>query len=380
MNLKKSIYYLILVLTCTCCSRLNKATDFITNPSAKEIYKRDYHISDQLFSLWEEQHKIGLQDSLKIELPYAENGQFMPRSFPVYAYEINLNSGEIFNLEVFTDSVNALVFIDFYRMTGDSIQRFDKIESARVDQKIFQYEIKQTGGYKIVIQPAIETQTDFLLKFDKKSVYTFPVAEGKNSDIQSYWGATRDGGARSHEGIDIFADRGTPVLAATNGRIGFTGEKGLGGKQVWLRDPKRGQSLYYAHLDSIAKTTGSVKKGDTLGFVGNTGNARTTPPHLHFGIYKRGAINPLYFVYQHENLKKEITAFDKNSTRLITKSSVANLRDKPNTSTSQILGQTKKMDTLELLGKTGDWFHVRPKNKSASFIHESLVAPIKLSP
>ncbi len=74
------------------------------------------------------------------------------------------------------------------------------------------------------------------------------------------------------------------VLA--NGRIGFTGEKGLGGKQVWLRDTKRGQSLYYAHLDSIAKTSGSVKTGDTLGFVGNTGNARTTPPHLHFGIYK----------------------------------------------------------------------------------------------
>ena len=96
MNLKKSIYYLIIALICTSCSRLNKATDFITNPSAKEIYKRDYNISDQLFSLWEEQIKIGLQDSLKIELPYAESGKFMPRSFPVYAYEMNLNPGEVF--------------------------------------------------------------------------------------------------------------------------------------------------------------------------------------------------------------------------------------------------------------------------------------------
>lgn len=376
MNLKKSIYYLIIALICTSCSRLNKATDFITNPSAKEIYKRDYNISDQLFSLWEEQIKIGLQDSLKIELPYAESGKFMPRSFPVYAYEMNLNPGEVFNLEIFTDSVNDLVFIDFYRMTLDSIQSFNKIESAEIDQKIFQYEIKESGLYKIVIQPAIETQSDFVLKFNKKPAYFFPVADGKNSDIQSYWGAKRDGGARSHEGIDIFADRGTPVLAATNGRIGFTGEKGLGGKQVWLRDTKRGQSLYYAHLDSISKTSGSVKKGDTLGFVGNTGNAKTTPPHLHFGIYKRGAINPLYFVYQHENFTPEITAFDKNSTSLLTKSSVANLRNQPNTSTSQILGQAKNKDTLQLLGKTGDWFHVRPKNKSASFVHESLVAPL----
>ncbi len=376
MNLKKSIYYLIIALICTSCSRLNKATDFITNPSAKEIYKRDYNISDQLFSLWEEQIKIGLQDSLKIELPYAESGKFMPRSFPVYAYEMNLNPGEVFNLEIFTDSVNDLVFIDFYRMTLDSIQSFNKIESAEIDQKMFQYEIKESGLYKIVIQPGIETQSDFVLKFNKKPAYFFPVADGKNSDIQSYWGAKRDGGARSHEGIDIFADRGTPVLAATNGRIGFTGEKGLGGKQVWLRDTKRGQSLYYAHLDSISKTSGSVKKGDTLGFVGNTGNARTTPPHLHLGIYKRGAINPLYFVYQHENFTPEITAFDKNSTSLITKSSVANLRNQPNTSTSQILGQAKNKDTLQLLGKTGDWFHVRLKNKSASFIHESLVAPL----
>ncbi len=374
--MKQYLFYIFLALIFASCSRLNKATDFITNPTAKEVYKRDFNISDELYSLWEQQHETGLQDSLKIELPFAENGHFSSRSFPIYAYEMNLNIGEIFNFEIFTDSIDDLVFIDFYRITGDSIKNFDKIESAEIDQKLFQYEIKESGDYKIVIQPAIETQTDFVLKFDKKPAYFFPVAEGQNSNIQSYWGAARDGGARSHEGIDIFAKRGTPVLAATNGRIGFTGEKGLGGKQVWLRDTKRGQSLYYAHLDSIAKTSGSVKTGDTLGFVGNTGNARTTPPHLHFGIYKRGAINPLHFVKQAEEFKPEISKFDKKSTNLITKSSIANLRDKPTTSRSQILGQAKNKDTLQLLGKTGDWYHVRPKNKSASFIHESLVAPL----
>ena len=374
--MKQYLFYIFLALIFASCSRLNKATDFITNPTAKEVYKRDYNISEELYSLWEQQHEIGLQDSLKIELPYAENGHFSPRSFPIYSYEMNLNAGEIFNFEILTDSINDLVFIDFYQVKGDSIKRFYRIESAEIDQKIFQYEIKEYGLYKIVIQPAIETQSDFVLKFDKKPAYSFPVAEGQNSNIQSYWGAARDGGARSHEGIDIFAQRGTPVLAATNGRIGFTGEKGLGGKQVWLRDTKRGQSLYYAHLDSIAKTSGSVKTGDTLGFVGNTGNARTTPPHLHFGIYKRGAINPLYFVKQAEEFKPKLSKFDKKSTSLITKSSIANLRDQPTTSGSQILGQVKNKDTLQLLGKTGDWYHVRPKNKSASFIHESLVAPL----
>ncbi|WBL22617.1 M23 family metallopeptidase [Zunongwangia sp. HRR-M8] len=371
--MKHFVYYILVAAFFASCSRLNKATDFITNPSAKEVYKRDYNISDELFTIWEQQHDLGLKDSLKIDLPYAENGHFMPKSFPIYAYELNLNAGEIFDLEIFTDSINDLVFIDFYRTTDNSLKR---IESAEIDQKIFQYEIKESGLYKILIQPAIETQAEFVFKFNSKPAYIFPVADGKNNNIQSYWGAARDGGARNHEGIDIFAKRGTPVLAATIGRIGFTGEKGLGGKQVWLRDPKRGQSLYYAHLDSIAKTSGNVNAGDTLGFVGNTGNARTTPPHLHFGIYKHGAINPLYFVKKTEEFKPQIAKFDKKLTNLITKSSIANLRDKPTTSNSQILGQAKNQDTLQLLGKTGDWYHVRPKNKSASFIHESLVAPL----
>nr|WP_262902899.1 M23 family metallopeptidase [Salegentibacter lacus] len=94
---------------------------------------------------------------------------------------------------------------------------------------------------------------------EKNPAYLFPVSEGINANVQSYWGANRDGGARSHEGIDIFAKRGTPVVAATNGSIGYKGEKGLGGKQVWLRDRKRNQSLYYAHLDSIANVSGKVK-------------------------------------------------------------------------------------------------------------------------
>lgn len=58
-----------------------------------------------------------------------------------------------------------------------------------------------------------------------------------------------------------------------------------GGKVVWMRDEARGMSLYYAHLDSQHVAAGAyVRPGDTLGFVGKTGNARTTPPHLHFGI------------------------------------------------------------------------------------------------
>ncbi|WP_317198432.1 M23 family metallopeptidase [Salegentibacter lacus] len=81
-----------------------------------------------------------------------------------------------------------------------------------------------------------------------------------------------------------------------------------------------------------------MKRGDTLGFVGNTGNARTTPPHLHFGIYKgyRGAINPLHFVYQTSLQETDPEIPDSIPEKLIVKSSTANLRNKPTTSNSRI--------------------------------------------
>jgi len=107
------------------------------------------------------------------------------------------------------------------------------------------------------------------------------------------WGAARSGG-RTHQGIDIFAKRGTPVLAATEGVVTRIGENTLGGQVVWVMGPGR-QMHYYAHLDGYADIRRGqlVAPGDVLGFVGNTGNAKGTPPHLHYGIYAGGgALNP----------------------------------------------------------------------------------------
>ncbi len=107
------------------------------------------------------------------------------------------------------------------------------------------------------------------------------------------WGAARAGG-RTHQGIDIFAKRGTPVLSATEGVVTRIGANELGGQVVWVMGPGR-QMHYYAHLDGYAdiRRGQRVAPGDVLGFVGNTGNARGTPPHLHYGIYAAGgALNP----------------------------------------------------------------------------------------
>ncbi len=123
----------------------------------------------------------------------------------------------------------------------------------------------------------------------------FPVA-GDDRRIGSPFGVGRDGGARRHEGVDLFAPRGTPVVAASDG-IASPGENRLGGTVVWLRDARRGLSHYYAHLDTALVGPGArVRAGDTLGRVGTSGNARGTPPHLHFGLYDSGALDPAPFL------------------------------------------------------------------------------------
>lgn len=126
----------------------------------------------------------------------------------------------------------------------------------------------------------------------------FPVA-GKRAKVGSFWGAERDGGKRKHEGIDIFAKKGTPVVAVCDGIIVSSGNTPRGGKVLWLQSLRHRWKAYYAHLDQKKVKPGQlVKKGQVLGTVGNTGNAKYTPSHLHFGIYKTfgGAMNPLPFV------------------------------------------------------------------------------------
>lgn len=121
-----------------------------------------------------------------------------------------------------------------------------------------------------------------------------PVEGVQFDDITDTWGAARSGG-REHQGVDIFAPRGTPVLSSTEGLIVSVRDQGLGGKQVWVLGPG-GERHYYAHLDDWVTGIGTmtrVQVGDTLGMVGNTGNAAGTPPHLHYGIYTSGgAVNP----------------------------------------------------------------------------------------
>lgn len=107
------------------------------------------------------------------------------------------------------------------------------------------------------------------------------------------WGAARSQG-RSHEGIDIFAPRGTPIQSTTQGIVSKVGENTLGGRVVVVVGPG-GAGHYYAHLEDYADISPNdwVDAGDIIGYVGDSGNAKGTPPHVHYGIYINGsAVNP----------------------------------------------------------------------------------------
>src|SRR5437588_650416 len=122
-----------------------------------------------------------------------------------------------------------------------------------------------------------------------------PVQGVTKSQIADTWHAPREGD-RLHEGQDIFAKRGTPVLSATDGYVLRIGENTLGGQTVSVIGAG-GRIYYYAHLDSYAPNIAigdRVTTQTVLGYVGNTGNAAGGPTHLHFGVYARdGALNPL---------------------------------------------------------------------------------------
>ena len=128
-----------------------------------------------------------------------------------------------------------------------------------------------------------------------------PVLGIKAQQLQDTWGAAR-GQGRRHEGIDIMAPRGTKVLSATEGVIADLRNNDLGGKVIWILGPSSSWH-YYAHLDaqrSDLKVGDYVRRGEHIGFVGNTGNAQATAPHLHYGIYLqgkgRGAVNPFLYL------------------------------------------------------------------------------------
>lgn len=354
------------------CSKIQSITDVVTKPSAREVYARNFDKENISFLKWQNELQSARNSKLQIALPTIVSGSFNPKEGSAIGYTMELERGEELFIDVNASVDSSLVFVDIYPFVNDSVVDSNPVVASEWNSKRLNFPVKSSGNYKVVIQSALENSGTYAYKLYTQPTLAFPVVGKDNASIQSYWGAVRDGGRRSHEGLDLFASRGTPVVAATDGFVSFTGERGLGGKQVWLRNGVFGYSLYYAHLDSVSIISGKrVKLGDTLGFVGNTGNARTTAPHLHFGIYTNsGAINPLPFI------EKQVIPNDETAeTGLagITRLRQNQLRLGPKVSYEKV-ATLSSQDTIEIIGKVKDWYHVKADLNLEGFMHESLIS------
>ena len=117
-----------------------------------------------------------------------------------------------------------------------------------------------------------------------------PIAGVKAKQLTDTFTQARAGGARVHDAIDIMADEGTPVIAATDGTVEklFYSDGG-GGNTIYIRSPDQRWTYYYAHLQGYApglEEGERVRRGQRIGFVGSTGNADPAAPHLHFAIMR----------------------------------------------------------------------------------------------
>jgi murein DD-endopeptidase MepM/ murein hydrolase activator NlpD len=137
-------------------------------------------------------------------------------------------------------------------------------------------------------RPAGSTSASADVEYLRSRQILVPVAGADMTRVEDSFNDPRDG-ERVHRAIDILAPRGTPIISADDGRIVRMTTSTLGGISMYTVDPDQRIVYYYAHMDHYndAMTPGkTISRGDTLGFVGTTGNAPKNTPHLHFQVMR----------------------------------------------------------------------------------------------
>jgi murein DD-endopeptidase MepM/ murein hydrolase activator NlpD len=161
-----------------------------------------------------------------------------------------------------------------------------------------------TSTRAIAASPAAAPATQPVIATPPSAIgMLLPVAGIKPSQLTDTFNQAR-GSERRHEALDIMAARGTPVVAAVDGKVEKLFTSKQGGLTIYEFDPNATYAYYYAHLDryAVGLVEGMpLKRGDVIGYVGSTGNANPEAPHLHFAIFELGpekhwwqgtAINP----------------------------------------------------------------------------------------
>lgn len=293
----RKTYFLWLLALCSCSQ--NGPAGLFRKVSPHEQYAANLRDAGLLQTAlgrdWLAAAEKSLHNPLTVSVPYKETGYFPASQAMATALRFQASRGTKISIDFSKKPLKGFtVYIDLWEDREGQDKRL--LAYADTNGSPFHHEVDDNDAFYILrLQPELLSAGEYTLTITSGPSLAFPVPGGK---MQSFWGATRDAGARQHEGIDIFASRGSPALAAADGVVRRVGVNNLGGKVVFLRPEKKDFSVYYAHLDTQLVAAGqTVRQGDTLGLVGNTGNARGGPAHLHLGIYGNGgAIDPFHFI------------------------------------------------------------------------------------
>lgn len=326
----------------------------------------------ELGRAWIRAGTAALAEAHRVELPYREIGYVDPARPEAVAFEITLPAGQRLEALVTTEPAAAGAwFLDLLRDDGGN---WETVESAS-DSLELSRRVDDREVLVVRLQPELLRGGRYELLLQGRGSLAFPVEGADGRDIGSRFGDPRAGGRRSHRGVDIFAPRGTAVLAATDGRITRVGTNRLGGNVVHMRG-EDGLSFYYAHLHRQSVRTGvQVRAGEPLGEVGNTGNARGTPPHLHFGVFRRGeAVDPYgYLVDLGAGSPPVEASLERLGEWTRTATAGLRLRGGPGTDFS-ILEELPDRHALHVEAAVRAWYRVRTVERRSGFVAARLTS------
>ena len=319
------------------------------------------------------------RDSLTLSVPYRESGYFSAGKAFAAGYRLEAQRGDRLLVKVETQGQKATqVFIDVFALEGRN--RISLVATAKADTNVLTWEPRKNQTYLIRIQPELLRSGSYTLDITREPALAFPVQGKTSKQIDSYFGVARDGGRRKHEGVDIFATRGTPAIASASGTISGVGTNRLGGNVAFITDDARNIRIYYAHLDRWNVTNGQrVSVGDTVGFIGNTGNARTTGPHLHYGLYDfgGGAVNPLPFIRLGRGpARQPLLPASRLGDSIRVATATTAVRLSPD-SKSPVLRNLSKTTALTTLGGTETWLRVELPDGLTGYVASQTVEPVK---
>ncbi|WP_045688011.1 M23 family metallopeptidase [Hymenobacter sp. AT01-02] len=379
----------LIILFLTACSQSQTLQGIFQKANPHEEYERRLRQArldeTALGRDWLRAADQALRDSLTVSLPFQESGFFPADRAVAVGYRYLVRTGEAIHvsLTLAPGTEAPRVFLDAFELRPDQQAAPRLLASADTAALSFRYVAEDSRQHVLRVQPELLRAGRYTVRIQREPSLGFPV-KGKNDvAVGSFWGVARDGGARRHEGIDIFAKRGTPAVAVTNGYITRVNETKLGGRVVWLADAEHGQHIYYAHLDKQLVQPGQqVRTGDTLGLVGNTGNARTTPPHLHFGVYRsgQGAVDPFPFVRHADVLPPAPRTMPSRLGQWVrAREPRVGLRHSPATKATSFTTATRSTPLL-VLGATADWLRVQLPAGGTGFVAAKAVltaAPLR---